>query len=329
MTRSWILMAIILGSDITGCQVSHRDSVGSASSPAVIQSVCKKVFGGGEFTEGPAIGADGRVYFSDLTFDSVMIHGRIWCYDPRSDATILYRSPSNMSNGIKFDGKGRMVVAEGDDRGVRRISRTDSIKGTVETLADSYRGTPFNSPNDLAIDRHGRIYFTDPRYGNLESVTQDVKGVYRLDPDGNVTRLLDSIAMPNGIALAPDERTLYIGSFDEEQADHGKSKALQMALFAYDLLESGLVGNGRVLVDFGTQAGPDGLAVDEKGNILAAIRNEQHPGIYVFDPSGVCKGVIPVPAVPSNLVFDRTTGRHLLYVTAGGGLYRVNLRDSN
>ena len=116
-------------------------------------------FGEAFFTEGPAVAPDGAVYFSDITFTSQsgMQAGHIWKYDPKTGKATIFRSPSGMSNGIKFDAQGRMIVAEGADFGGRRVIRTDMKTGKSEIIAGLYEGRPFNAPNDITIDEKGRI----------------------------------------------------------------------------------------------------------------------------------------------------------------------------
>jgi gluconolactonase len=126
----------------------------------------EKLFGDGFWTEGPAVAPDGKVYFCDITmtFATKMAAGNVWVFDPESGRTTLFRSPSGMAAGIKFDANGDMVMTQGADHGGRAVVRTDMKTGRSVFLAANYNGRPFNSPNDLDIDREGRIYFTDPRY---------------------------------------------------------------------------------------------------------------------------------------------------------------------
>ena len=131
------------------------------------------------FTEGAAVGCDDKVYFSDITFSSApgskvegggILAGVIWVYDPKTKETKAFRSPSGMSNGIKFDAECNMVNAEGADFGGRRIIRTNMKTGVAAIIAGLYNGNPFNAPNDISIDEKGRIYFSDPRYLGHEPV---------------------------------------------------------------------------------------------------------------------------------------------------------------
>jgi sugar lactone lactonase YvrE len=117
-----------------------------------------------------------------------------------------------MSNGIKFDAKGDMIVAEGADYGGRRVTRTDMKTGKSFIIAGMFEGRPFNSPNDITIDERGRIYFSDPRYLGHEPIDQPVMAVYRRDADGSIHRIITDAGKPNGVCVSPDQKTLYVVS---------------------------------------------------------------------------------------------------------------------
>ena len=278
------------------------------------------LFDGAMFTEGPAVAPDGSVYFSDITFtsDSGMQAGHIWRYDPASGETTVFRSPSGMSNGIVFDRHGRMVVAEGADFGGRRITRTDMATGKAVILAGLYEGRPFNAPNDLVLDEAGRIYFTDPRYVGHEPVEQPVTGVYRIDPDGAVSRVVDDVDTPNGILVSPDQRTLYVASL----ASGGSGG---QALIAYDLAEDGSVSYRETLIDFTPGRGPDGMAIDVEGNIYAS-RPSLPRGVWVYAPDGSRLAHIPTPEQARNVTFGRGPKLRYLYITAGRSLYGLEVK---
>src|SRR5205809_3381141 len=132
----------------------------------------EKLFDGGlVLTEGVAVAPDGMVYFSDITFTHVSREakapieaGHIWKLDPKTGKATVFRSPSGMSNGLKFDADGNLLAAEGADYGGRRVTRTDMKTGKAYIIAGKFEDRPFNSPNDISIDEKGRIYFSDPRY---------------------------------------------------------------------------------------------------------------------------------------------------------------------
>jgi len=145
------------------------------------------------------------------------------------------------SNGLAFDAEDRLVMA---DHGNRQIARLNERNYTKTTLADRYQGKRLNSPNDLVFRSNGDLYFTDPPYG-LRGLNQDpnkeldFNGVYRLTPSGELTLLTRELTFPNGIAFSPDERTLYVANSDPNRA----------IWMAFDVLEDGTIGNGRVLFD--------------------------------------------------------------------------------
>ena len=269
----------------------------------------EKLWGEGEFTEGPAEGPDGCVYFSD-------IGNRIMKFDPKTGKTTAFRDPSGRSNGLKFDAKGRLVACEGANTGGgRRISITEGDK--VRTLADRFEGKRFNSPNDLTIDSKGRIYFSDPRYVGTEKRELDHESVYRIDPDGKVTRVVSDVTKPNGLAISPDGKTLYVA--ESNGGPKGERK-----LLAYPLNADGSVDKRKELHDFGAGRGIDGMAVAKDGTIVATAGSKKAAGVYFFSPEGKQLGFLPTPEDPSNCCFagkDRKT----LYVTAGKSLYRIEL----
>ena len=284
----------------------------------------EKVFDGGFFTEGPAFGEDGCIYFSDQTFtgETDMQAGIIWKYDPRKDTTVVFRSPSGMANGIRFDKKGNMIVCEGADFGGRMIIRTDMKTGKSKIIAGLFHGKPFNSPNDLTIDSSGRIYFTDPRYTGYESIDQPVMGVYRIDSDNNIKLIIDNVPMPNGIALSPDEKTLYVGCNYEGDENHKPAAAV----YRYNITGNDSITFDRELIRFSDDAGPDGIKTDDRGNLFIAVRNEENPQIQVYNSEGNLIDSLNLPEVPSNLTF--TPSGNELYITAGNGLYNISLNKN-
>lgn len=265
----------------------------------------EKLWSEGSFTEGGALAGDGAILFSD-------IGNRIMRFDPATKAVTIFREPSGRANGLIFDPQGRLVAAEGANAGGgRRVSITER-DGTVRTLADRYQGKRFNSPNDVAVDRQGRVYFSDPRYVGGETRELDFEAVFRIDPNGTVTRLETSARKPNGVAVSPDGKTLYI-------ADNGPARRV---LLACDLAADGSVSRPRVLHDFGQGRGIDGMTVATDGRIVAAAGSGPKGGVYVLTPEGQAAGFIPVPESPTNVEFggpDRKT----LYITAGTSLYRI------
>jgi len=309
-----ILMAISFSS------LRAQDEVTGDASIVFPGSTVELLFEGAYFTEGPAVGPDGMVYFSDLTItdNTGMQAGHIWRFNPESGTAEVYRSPSGMANGIIFDSDGRMIVAEQADYGGRRITATDLVSGKAVILAGLFDGKPLNSPNDLALDDQGRIYFTDPRYlgHEHEQVEQAVEGVYRIDPDETLTLRNGEIDKPNGILVSPGQRTLYVAALGGSEN----------AIFAFDLSEDGSVGERMTFIDFTPERGPDGMAIDVQGNIYAA-RSAQPRGIYVYSHEGRHLATIPTPRSPRNVTFGRGDDSRTLFITAGGELYKVEVKN--
>jgi gluconolactonase len=293
--------------------------------------------GGLVLTEGVAVAPDGKVYFSDITFSHVSREksgqieaGHIWKFDPETGRTVVFRSPSGMSNGLKFDARGDLIAAEGADYGGRRVTRTDMATGKSVVLAGLYDGRPFNAPNDITIDEKGRIYFSDPRYLGHEPVEQPVMAVYRIDPDGRVHRVITDAGKPNGVCVSPDQKTLYVVSHDngatgfERLPKEAPLRKGRMALLAYDLSPEGAATFRRTLVDYSPQDGPDGLVCDVEGNLYVAVRDVTRPGIGVYSPEGKELAFVPTE-LPTNVGFGRGRESRTLYITAGKSLYRIRL----
>jgi gluconolactonase len=271
-------------------------------------SKLEKLWGEGEFTEGPCLAPDGSIYFSD-------IGNRILKFNPATKKTTVFRDPSGRSNGMKFDAGGRLIVCEGANTGGnRRISVTEQ-DGTVRTLADKFMGKRFNSPNDLALDAGGRVYFTDPRYVGDEKRELDTESVYRVDLDGSVTRIIDDVKKPNGIVLSPDQKALYL-------ADNSGDPKGARVLLAYPLAVDGTVGLVKKLHDFGDDRGIDGMTVNANGDIIATAGKGKTAGIYIFNFEGKKVGYLSTPEDPSNCCFGGSD-RNVLYITAGKSLYRI------
>jgi gluconolactonase len=298
----------------------------------------EKIFDGGlVLTEGVASAPDGMIYFSDITFTwfskekkQPIEAGHIWKHDPKTGKTTVFRSPSGMSNGIKFDAEGNMIVAEGADFGGRRVIKTDMKTGKSYIIAGLFEGRPFNACNDVTIDEKGRIYFSDPRYLGHEPIDQPVQAVYRIDTDGSIHRIITDAGKCNGVLVSPDQKTMYVVSNDNGSFGIGRvpkdaplKKGL-MLLMAYDLASDGSAKFRKVLVDYAPEDGPDGLVADVDGNIYVAVRAESRPGIGVYNPDGKEIAFIKTE-MPTNVGFGRGADANLLYITAGHSLYRIRL----
>jgi gluconolactonase len=316
--------------------LSHSVAAQNAATIAAPDARFEQLFGGGFFLESPAVAPDGSVYFSDLTYSSRsgMQAGHIWRYDPRTGATTIFRSPSGMSNGITFDLKGDMIVAEGADFGGRRITRTEMQTGRSYILAGLYQGRPFNSPNDLTIDQQGRIFFTDPRYLGHEPIEQPVMGIYRIDSDGSVQLVAANVWKPNGIAISPDQKSLYVVTVGDYNANilnpPSVTGELPSGVHAYDLLTDGSVRYRKQLVALPVTRWGDGMTVDTDGNLYVAVSSTApaENGVYVFSPEGQQLTKLATPEGAINLDFGRGAEARTLYVACEHGLYRIRLLRS-
>jgi gluconolactonase len=263
-------------------------------------------------------------------------------FDPKSDKSGIFTAESGKANGLAFDAAGNLIACEGSDYGGRRVSRWNLKTGKSETIADRYQGKRFNAPNDLCLDSKGRIYFTDPRYLGSEPRELEHRAVYRIDADGTVREITHEVEKPNGIALSPDEKTLYVADHnngtDQIDPTSPPPKHGAMKILAFPLNAQGLVsGPVRTLHDYGSEAGCDGMCVDVKGNLYLTNRSLKQPGVMVLDPQGRELAFIPTgpanqepgkPAVglPSNVEFGIGDEATTLYVTIDKSLYRIRLK---
>jgi len=255
-------------------ETKTRDYLGKVSVLARVKD--EKVF-----TEGPAADGQGNLYFTNVPMSKILRWNTA-----RKELTV-FRENTNNTNGLYFAPDGRLLACEG---GAGRVSRIDLQTGKTEVLADRFNGFPFAAPNDLCMDDKGRIYFTS-RPGVTDPTKGNVNAVYRIDPDGSVDQILHwpDIHMPNGIVTSPDNKKLYLIEAHPD-ADHHRD------IRAYDLLPSGRVANGRVLINFYPGRSGDGMCIDAKGNLYVAAGLHKRrgtsetldtkPGIHVVSPQG-------------------------------------------
>ena len=297
-----------------------------------------KLEGAVAFTEGPAWHPSGNVYFTDIA------NNRIMRRDPEGSMRV-FRTPSGRANGLLFDHNGNLMACEGGgEGGNRRVTRTEK-DGTITILASRYGGKKLNSPNDLAVDSKGRIYFSDPRYGNRDDLEQfdkegrEVEGVYRIDAPGRISRIIThEVHRPNGILVSADDRFLFIADNVNDGPEGGLGG--NRKLWRFDLKDDGSViaASRKLLFDCGSDRGPDGMALDSKGRLFvtAGFNFPKPPvetglkykaGVYVFSPTGELLQTIPVPAdMITNCTFGGS-GLKTLFVTAGHKLWSLPVKD--
>jgi gluconolactonase len=280
--------------------------------------------------EGPAFDGDGNLFFSDI------IGNQIYRMTPDGVLSI-FRTDSGRTNGNTFDAQGRLISCEGAEFGIggrRRLVRTDLNTGQIEVLSERYEGKKYNSPNDVVVDIDERIWFTDPFYGEDRSALElDSESVYRIDTDGTVKCVLSQplIERPNGLAVTPDARVLYV--IDSHTRVGGNRK-----VWSFDMSLDGELSNQRLVFDFGRGRGGDGMRLDEHGNlwVAAGILYPRHAGetadvpagVYVITPAGDLLGHIPIPEdLCTNLAFGGPE-RKTLYVTSGKSIFKIPLAVS-
>jgi gluconolactonase len=293
----------------------------------------------GGLTEGPAVAPDGSIYFSDIPFGKD--NGLIVRFDPKTKKSEIFTDDSRKSNGLKFDAKGYLIACEGSDDGGQAVSRWDVHTKKREVIADKYMGKRFNAPNDLSIDKKGRIYFSDPRYLGMEPRELEYRAVYRIDPDGSVLEITHDCEKPNGIVLSPDDKTLYVADHNNgtDRIDPNAPPPTKgaMKLYAFPLGDDGLVsGPRKTVIDFGAEDGIDGMTVDVKGNLYMAVRSLKKPGVWVTDPQGKDLAYIATGpsqpgtkkphGIPANVCFGIGDESNMLYVTIDTSLYRIRCK---
>jgi gluconolactonase len=249
--------------------------------------------------------------------------------DVATGAITNWRTGTNRTNGLAFDSEGRLF---GCCSGGRSVLRFDAASATT-VVSDRVDGKRLNTPNDLAIDRKGRIWFSNPiNAGNWDKTEQTElpdQSVLRCDPqpDGRytTTRVTFDTTMPNGVLLSQDQRTLYV-------AESGYAKGVPRELRAYPILDDGSLGTFTTLFTWGedargTHRGIDGMCLDRDGNILATAGWEVSgagPMIYVFSPAGRVLETHPVPAIrPTNCAFGGPDMTTLFVTTTEGHLFRA------
>jgi gluconolactonase len=264
-------------------------------------------------TEGPIGLPDGSLIFTETQAN------RITRIDRDTDATSVFLESTNGSNGLGFDGKGRLISVQ-TTPGQTRIGVVYP-KGSVTTITDNFEGKPYGRPNDLVVAKTGGIYFSEPgpnaTPGQPPPVPALTPAVYFVSPAGKVARIAEGIERPNGVMLSPDEKTLYVNNTSGEY------------LLAFDVKADGTVGARRNFAKYGKvtttptggfNSGADGLAIDAQGRVYAATA----AGIEVFSPQGQALGVIPVGLAPQNIAFagaDKKT----LYIVGRGAAFKVRL----
>lgn len=282
----------------------------------------EKLGEGFHWAEGPIwVPAKEELLFSDVPENRVYQwkegQGIRVFLEPSGFTGDVYNGRERGSNGLTLDAKGNLVLCQHGDR---RVARLAADGKSFETLVDRTDGKRFSSPNDLCFDHAGNLFFTDPPYGLPSDKKQETEfnGVYRLGTDGKLTVITRDMDRPNGVALSPDERTLYVGSTDDKTP----------VVMAFTLDKNGAVTSHRVLFDATAliaktkrQGGFDGLKVDASGNLWTSGPG----GVLIITPEGKHLGTILTGRATANCTFGGTDG-HTLFMTADHTLLRIKTK---
>lgn len=262
-------------------------------------SIVTKTGGGYVFTEGPSAAPDGRVFFTDQPND------KIYIWNERGNTITIFLESSERSNGTYFNKNGELVACA--DLHNRLV--VFSMNGRHKTIAENFNDQPLNAPNDLWITPSGGIYFSDPYYprnywepGHKE--VQDKRGVYFLNPDGKVIRVIDDYRQPNGLIGTPDGKTLYVSDINDRK------------IWKYTINADGTLSNKI----FFAPEGSDGMTIDNRGNVYLTNKF-----ISVFDKTGMKIAQIEVPEIPSNVCFGGEK-RNILFITARTSVYTLKMK---
>lgn len=250
------------------------------------------------FTEGPAVASDGRVYFTDQPNDKI----HIW---DENNGISLYLEGTGRSNGMYFNNNNQLVTCADEKNQLVYFDE----KKEMHVIHEGFDGMHLNAPNDLWISPNGDIYFTDPYYhrrwwpeGHKE--IQEVPGVYYLNAQGEVSRVIADFVKPNGLIGTPDGKTLYV-------ADIGDDK-----IWKYDIASDGSLTNKTFFAPHGS----DGMTIDNKGNVYLTSGK-----VWVYNPKGELIKEIEVPEGPSNVCFGGKK-RNILFITARKSVYTLKMK---
>jgi gluconolactonase len=316
---------------IVACSPKEKKLVGEVErlDPALDQLIAPgtqaEIIGEGyTWSEGPVwIESEKMLLFSDVPQNTVYKwteeKGVELFLKPSGYTGTIPRGGEPGSNGLTLNNEGQLVMCQHGDRRVAQLmSSFNEPKPEFKTLADNYQGKKLNSPNDVVVDKQGNLFFTDPPYGLLKNVNDSSKqtpyqGVYKVKTDGTVILLVDSLTRPNGIALSPDQQTLYVANSDKPVAKwysfHIKGDSLTDAkIFHAEKYAEGESG------------APDGLRVDKNGNLFATGPG----GIWIFNSEGKVLGRFKLPQATANCAFS-ADGK-TLFMTSHMYLLRMKLQ---
>jgi gluconolactonase len=273
-------------------------SASAAESPVAPNTKPVKLAGDFKFTEGPAVDAEGNIYFTDQPNDRI----HIWSTDSKLST---FMEPCGRSNGLCFDAEG-VLWACADEK--NELWKIDVKTKKVTVVVKDYEGKRLNGQNDVWVRPDGGAYFTNPfykrPYWKRPAEEQTKRGVFYLSPKGKLSSVDDDYGMPNGIIGTPDGKTLYV-------SDIGKGKT-----YRYAIQEDGTLKDRKLFCE----AGSDGMTIDDAGNVYTTTGKN----VLIFDKEGKKIGSIAMEEGTTNVCFGGK-GMKTLFITAGKSLYSVEM----
>ena len=282
---------------------------------------------------GPFDFAEGPVWMGDHLLFTDIPNSRIMKYDPSDRSCEEFRTGTNRANGLTLGRDGTLFACEGGASSFPGGEDSAAVQGRriviykpgedAIVLADEWEGKRLNSPNDIVEDVQGRIWFTDPRYGDRADMELDHESVYRLDPDGSggfeLVRVTFDTTRPNGLLVSADAKSLYVA-----QSDPGTDVCRELR--RYPINDDGSVGEYEISHNFYPHRGIDGMRFDADGNIVASAGWTQSgpgPMIYVLAPNGRVLDTNPIEVNPTNCCFGDDDLQSLYVTTSDGSLFRA------
>ncbi|MEZ6066096.1 MAG: SMP-30/gluconolactonase/LRE family protein [Planctomycetaceae bacterium] len=262
------------------------------------------VVGDCKFTEGPAWHPAGYLLFTDIP------NNRILKVEPDGSHSV-WMEETGGANGLICDLDGNIYAAQGGAKQVGRLVANSAGQGELAAaLTGQFDGKPLNRPNDLALDASGGLYFSDPNYGQ-DPATQPVEGVYYISAEGKLSRVIADLPRPNGVLVSADGKTLFVAHTANRE------------ILAYQIVAPGQLSEPQVIFAGEEELdghGPDGMALDEHGNIYATYKQ-----LVIVAPQGELIARVAIPEKPSNVTFGGPENR-TLYITARTGLYQMPMK---
>ena len=303
-------------------RILDADGLNLIDSTAAIEVIAE----GYKWTEGPLFISDSDyLIYSDVPANKIYKwkegKGTSLFLEPSGYTGTVPREKEPGSNGLVVDKKGHLVLCQQGNRQIGRMkSSLNEPKADFEVIVSSYMGKKFNSPNDAVYADNGNLYFTDPPYGLEQGVKDSTKeipfqGVYLVKPGGKAILVTDKVSYPNGIALSPDNKILYISNSDNDNKEWMK----------YELNDQGLIARESVFYHVSAEegkmpGGPDGMKVNARGYIYASGPG----GIWIFNPAGKVLARIYTGELTSNCYIDQV--HNMLYMTCKSYVMRVKLK---